>query len=34
MMSLNRKAMALAVGAALAAPGAYAQTSDKWEIYG
>ena len=33
-MSLNRKAMVLAVGAALAAPCAYAQTSDKWEIYG
>jgi len=33
-MSLNRKAMVLAVGAALAAPSAYAQTSDKWEIYG
>jgi len=33
-MSLNRKAMALAVGAALAAPAAYSQTSDKWEIYG
>jgi len=34
-MSLNRKAMALAVGAALAAPCAYAQTGgDKWEIYG
>src|SRR6266853_4045223 len=33
-MSLNRKAMVLAVGAALAAPAAYSQTSDKWEIYG
>src|SRR5882757_11443498 len=34
-MSLNRKAMVLAVGAALAAPCAYAQTGgDKWEIYG
>src|SRR5258706_2796853 len=33
-MSLNRRAMVLAVGAALAAPGAYAQTSEKWEIYG
>jgi len=33
-MSLNRKAMVLAVGAALAAPSAYSQTSDKWEIYG
>ncbi len=34
-MSLNRKAMALAVGAALAAPCAYAQTGgDKWELYG
>src|SRR5437667_187689 len=37
-MSLNRKAMALAVGAALAAPGAYAQikspTGSDWEFYG
>ncbi|HEX4798020.1 MAG TPA: porin [Burkholderiales bacterium] len=33
-MNLNRKAMVLAVGAALTAPGAYGQTSDKWEIYG
>src|SRR5712691_6511802 len=34
-MSLNRKAMALAVGTALAAPCAYSQqASDKWEIYG
>ena len=33
-MNLNRKAMVLAVGAALAAPCAYSQTSDKWEIYG
>src|SRR5439155_27363875 len=33
-ISLNRKAMVLAVGAALAAPSAYSQTSDKWEIYG
>src|SRR6266849_3243334 len=34
-MSLNRKAMVLAVGAALAAPSAYSQqASDKWEIYG
>jgi len=33
-MTLKRKAMVLAVGAALAAPSAYAQTSDKWEIYG
>ncbi len=33
-MSLNRKAIVLAVGAALAAPAAYSQTSDKWEIYG
>jgi predicted porin len=33
-MSLNRKTMVLAVGAALAAPCAYSQTSDKWEIYG
>src|SRR4026208_1945939 len=33
-MSLNRKAIVLAVGAALAAPAAYAQTSDKWEFYG
>ena len=33
-MSLNRKTMVLAVGAALAAPSAYSQTSDKWEIYG
>jgi predicted porin len=34
-MSLNRKAMVLAVGAALAAPSAYSQTGgDKWEIYG
>src|SRR5256886_13318478 len=33
-MNLNRKAMVLAVGAALAAPSAYSQTSDKWEIYG
>src|SRR5712691_5535715 len=33
-MSLNRKAMALAVGTALAAPCAYSQqASDKWEIY-
>ncbi len=31
---MNRKAMVLAVGAALAAPSAYSQTSDKWEIYG
>ena len=33
-MNLNRKAMVLAVGAALAAPCAYSQTSDKWEFYG
>src|SRR5207244_12079468 len=33
-MNLNRKAMVLAVGAALAAPSAYSQTGDKWEIYG
>ena len=37
-MSLNRKAMALAVGAALAAPGAYAQIKSPagtdWEFYG
>ena len=36
-MSLNRKAIVVAVGAALAAPCAYAQTAgtgDKWEIYG
>src|SRR5260221_3510916 len=34
-MSLNRKAMVLAVGAALAAASAYSQqASDKWEIYG
>ena len=37
-MSLNRKAMVLAVGAALAAPGAYAQVTSKagteWEFYG
>jgi predicted porin len=37
-MSLNRKAMVLAVGAALAAPGAYAQITSKagteWEFYG
>jgi len=33
-MNLNRKAMVLAVGAGLAAPCAYSQTSDKWEIYG
>jgi len=37
-MSLNRKAMALAVGAALAAPGAYAQLKSPagtdWEFYG
>lgn len=37
-MSLNRKAMALAVGAALAAPGAYAQIKSpagtNWEFYG
>jgi len=35
-MSLNRKAMVMAVGAALAAPCVQAQTaaSDKWEIYG
>src|SRR5712691_4871181 len=33
-MNLNRKAMVLAVGAALAAPSAYSQTSDKWEFYG
>src|SRR5213593_3007149 len=37
-MSLNRKAMALAVGAALAAPGAYAQikspAGSDWEFYG
>jgi predicted porin len=38
MMSLNRKAMVLAVGAALAAPSAYAQVTSKagsdWEFYG
>src|SRR5438093_7502104 len=37
-MSLNRKAMVLAVGAALAAPGAYAQIKSPagtdWEFYG
>jgi predicted porin len=37
-MKLNRKAMVLAVGAALAAPGAYAQVTSKagseWEFYG
>jgi predicted porin len=37
-MSLKRKAMVLAVGAALAAPGAYAQITSKagteWEFYG
>src|SRR6266481_9928389 len=37
-MSLNRKAMVLAVGAALAAPGAYAQikspAGSDWELYG
>src|SRR5882762_3007075 len=37
-MSLNRKAMVLAVGAALAAPGAYAQVKipagSDWEFYG
>jgi len=37
-MKLNRKAMALAVGAALAAPSAYAQVTSKagtaWEFYG
>src|SRR2546427_4430599 len=33
-MNLNRKAMVLAVGAALAAPSAYSQQSDKWELYG
>src|SRR6267143_4405380 len=37
-MSLNRKAMVLAVGAALAAPGAYAQVKSPagsdWEFYG
>src|SRR6266705_222883 len=37
-MSLNRKAMVLAVGAALAAPGAYAQikspAGSDWEFYG
>jgi len=37
-MNLNRKAMVLAVGAALAAPGAYAQITSKaassWECYG
>src|SRR5882672_4028558 len=37
-MSFNRKAMVLAVGAALAAPGAHAQITSKagseWEIYG
>jgi predicted porin len=37
-MSLNRKAMVLAVGAALAAPSAYAQITSKagseWEFYG
>ena len=37
-MSLNKKAMALAVGAALAAPGAYAQVKSPagsdWEFYG
>src|SRR5882762_3597964 len=37
-MRLNRKAMVLAVGAALAAPGAYAQitspAASQWEFYG
>src|SRR5258706_7498203 len=37
-MSLNRKAMVLAVGAALAAPSAYAQIKSPagtdWEVYG
>src|SRR5258708_9030714 len=37
-MSLNRKAMVMAVGAALAAPGAYAQVKSPagtgWEFYG
>ncbi|HYU68729.1 MAG TPA: porin [Burkholderiales bacterium] len=37
-MNLNRKAIVLAVGAALAAPGAYAQVKSKagseWEFYG
>src|SRR5712691_7436975 len=37
-MNLNRKAMVLAVGAALAAPGAYAQVTSPagtaWEFYG
>ncbi len=37
-MNLNRKAMVVAVGAALAAPGAYAQITSKagssWEFYG
>ena len=37
-MSLNRKAMVLAVGTALAAPAAYAQVTSKagseWEFYG
>src|SRR6266487_6461944 len=37
-MKLNRKAMVLAVGAALAAPGAYAQIKSPagtdWEFYG
>src|ERR1700704_3528364 len=33
-MSLNRKAMVLAVGAGLGGPSAYAQTSDKWVFYG
>ena len=37
-MKLNRKAMVLAVGAAIAAPGAYAQVTSKagsdWEFYG
>ena len=37
-MRLNRKAMVLAVGAALAAPGAYAQIKSPagtdWEFYG
>jgi len=37
-MSLNRKAMVMAVGAALAAPAAYAQVTSKagsdWEFYG
>src|SRR5438034_11708688 len=37
-MNFNRKAMVLAVGAALAAPAAYAQVTSKagseWEFYG